>query len=131
MKAEVSTSSLNDIMFMLLLFFLIMNVRTFLVEPFRNPSGAMIPTILVGDFFLVNKFVYGLGPPFVHTRVLNVNDPKRGEVVVFRYPENPSQIYTITASFHPKSTWSVSRPRVRGVGARASSARRQSGPPTR
>jgi len=72
------------------LVFLMICVRAFLVEPFKIPSGAMIPTLLVGDFILVNKFTYGIRLPFVHTKVLAMNDPKRGDVMVFRYPMDPS-----------------------------------------
>ena len=79
-------------MFALFAFF-IMCFRAFLVEPFRIPSAAMIPTLLVGDFILVNKFTYGIRLPLVHTKVLSVSDPKRGEVMVFRYPEKPSLDY--------------------------------------
>jgi signal peptidase I len=68
-------------------------LRSFLVEPFKIPSGSMIPTLLVGDFILVNKFTYGIRLPVVNTRIIGVNDPRRGEVMVFRYPENPSLDY--------------------------------------
>lgn len=68
-------------------------LRSFLVEPFKIPSGSMIPTLLVGDFILVNKFTYGIRVPVINTKVVNVNTPRRGEVMVFRYPENPSLDY--------------------------------------
>jgi len=68
-------------------------LRSFLVEPFKIPSGSMIPTLQVGDFILVNKFTYGVRLPVINLKVVDVNDPKRGEVMVFRYPENPSQDY--------------------------------------
>jgi len=68
-------------------------LRSFLVEPFKIPSGSMIPTLLVGDFILVNKFTYGIRLPVMNAKVLDVNEPKRGEVMVFRYPENPSLDY--------------------------------------
>jgi len=68
-------------------------VRSFLVEPFKIPSGSMIPTLLVGDFILVNKFTYGIRLPVANIKLAKVNDPKRGEVMVFRYPENPSLDY--------------------------------------
>ena len=67
-------------------------LRSFLVEPFKIPSGSMIPTLLVGDFILVNKYTYGTAP-VANLKVLEVNEPKRGEVMVFRYPENPSLDY--------------------------------------
>src|SRR3954469_2392668 len=68
-------------------------LRSFLVEPFKIPSGSMLPTLLVGDFILVNKFTYGIRIPVINTKVVDVNEPKRGEVMVFRYPVNPSLDY--------------------------------------
>ena len=68
-------------------------LRSFLVEPFKIPSGSMIPTLLVGDFILVNKFTYGIRLPVVNKKITEVNLPQRGEVMVFRYPENPTLDY--------------------------------------
>jgi signal peptidase I len=68
-------------------------LRSFLVEPFKIPSGSMLPTLLVGDFILVNKFTYGIRLPVLNTRLIEVNEPRRGEVMVFRYPENPALDY--------------------------------------
>src|SRR5438477_6336596 len=68
-------------------------LRSFLVEPFKIPSGSMIPTLLVGDFILVNKFTYGIRLPVVNKKIIPVNLPERGEVMVFRYPENPTLDY--------------------------------------
>ncbi len=62
--------------------------RSFIAEPFKIPSGSMMPTLLVGDFILVNKFSYGLRLPVLGTKILPVGEPKRGDVFVFRYP-NP------------------------------------------
>ncbi|WHZ17977.1 MAG: Signal peptidase I [Rhodanobacteraceae bacterium] len=70
--------------------------RTFLLEPFRIPSGSMMPTLLVGDFVLVNKFAYGLRLPVTNTRILGALDsgePQRGDIAVFRYPLNPKEDY--------------------------------------
>ena len=71
-------------MFPVLLIVLVL--RTFVVEPFRIPSGSMMPTLDVGDFILVNKFSYGLRLPVWNTKILRVGEPKRGDVVVFRWP---------------------------------------------
>jgi signal peptidase I len=68
-------------------------LRSFLVEPFKIPSGSMLPTLLVGDFILVNKFTYGIRLPVINLKIADVNEPRRGEVMVFRYPENPSLDY--------------------------------------
>ncbi|MFN6993137.1 MAG: signal peptidase I [Aquincola tertiaricarbonis] len=61
-------------------------LRSFLFEPFKIPSGSMIPTLLVGDLILVNKFHYGIRLPVINKKVVPINDPQRGDVVVFRYP---------------------------------------------
>ena len=71
----------------------VFGLRSFLVEPFKIPSGSMMPTLLVGDFILVNKFTYGIRLPVVNTKVVELNDPKRGDVMVFRYPGDPSLDY--------------------------------------
>jgi len=68
-------------------------LRSFLVEPFKIPSGSMIPTLLVGDLILVNKFTYGIRLPVINTRITAGNPPARGDVMVFRYPPQPSQDY--------------------------------------
>jgi signal peptidase I len=68
-------------------------LRSFLVEPFKIPSGSMLPTLLVGDFILVNKFTYGIRLPIVNVKLAEMNQPQRGEVMVFRYPENPTLDY--------------------------------------
>ncbi len=68
-------------------------LRSFLDEPFKIPSGSMLPTLLIGDFILVNKYTYGIRLPVVNLKVIDVSEPKRGEVMVFRYPEDPSLDY--------------------------------------
>ena len=68
-------------------------LRSFLVEPFKIPSSSMVPTLLVGDFILVNKFTYGIRLPIINHKLVQLNDPQRGDVMVFHYPENPSLDY--------------------------------------
>lgn len=73
----------------LIVFFL----RSFIVEPFKIPSGSMIPTLLVGDFIAVNKFTYGIRLPVINKKIVELNSPQRGDVVVFRWPVDPSLDY--------------------------------------
>ncbi len=68
-------------------------LRSFVAEPFKIPSGSMIPTLLVGDFILVNKYTYGIRLPLLNKKIIDINEPQRGDVVVFRYPENPDENY--------------------------------------
>ena len=72
---------------------LVLVFRSFLFEPFKIPSGSMIPTLWIGDFILVNKYAYGLRLPVLNTRFLEVGDPERGDVMVFRFPEDESVNY--------------------------------------
>src|SRR5437763_3762734 len=66
-------------------------IQTFLVQAFKIPSGSMEHTLLVGDFLLVNKLVYGAEVPFTHKRLPKIRDPHRGDVIVFEYPEDPTK----------------------------------------
>ncbi|MDR0529884.1 MAG: signal peptidase I [Zoogloeaceae bacterium] len=75
---------------LLLVIFLL---RAFVAEPFRIPSDSMMPTLLSGDFILVNKYVYGIRLPLLDTKIIPVDEPKRGDVLVFRFPENPEENY--------------------------------------
>ncbi len=84
-------ADLSRSMFPVLAFVLVL--RSFIVEPFQIPSGSMIPTLQVGDFILVNKFSYGLRLPVINTKVVPIADPKRGDVVVFKFPKDPSVNY--------------------------------------
>jgi signal peptidase I len=68
-------------------------LRSFVVEPFKIPSGSMMPTLLTGDLILVNKFVYGLRLPVINAKITDGRPPARGEVMVFRYPPKPSMDY--------------------------------------
>ena len=71
-------------------FLIVLVLRSFIVEPFRIPSNSMMPTLLTGDFILVDKFSYGIRLPVLDTKVLDVGSPVRGDVVVFRFPDDPS-----------------------------------------
>jgi len=75
------------------IFIIVLMLRSFLIEPFRIPSGSMMPTLLVGDFILVNKFTYGIRLPVINHKIIPISEPKRGDVVVFRYPEDPKIPY--------------------------------------
>ena len=72
---------------------LVLVIRSFLFEPFRIPSDSMMPTLLDGDFIFVNKFTYGLRLPVMNTKVVELGEPRRGDVVVFRLPSDPSTNY--------------------------------------
>jgi signal peptidase I len=72
------------------IFFVVLVLRSFIAEPFRIPSGSMMPTLLIGDFILVNKFGYGIRLPIVDTKIVDLGSPRRGDVIVFRSPENPA-----------------------------------------
>jgi signal peptidase I len=71
----------------------VFGLRSFLVEPFKIPSGSMMPTLLIGDFILVNKYTYGIRLPVINQKIVQLNNPERGDVMVFRYPGDPSLDY--------------------------------------
>lgn len=66
-------------------------IRTFIIQAFKIPSGSMKQTLLVGDHILVNKFIYGVKVPFLQTTIIPVKNPKRDDIVVFKFPEDPSK----------------------------------------
>ncbi|MEO7337041.1 MAG: signal peptidase I [Caldimonas sp.] len=68
-------------------------LRSFLFEPFKIPSGSMIPTLMIGDLILVNKYHYGVRLPVINKKIIAINDPQRGDVMVFRYPKDTSVDY--------------------------------------
>ena len=70
---------------------IVLGLRSFVAEPFRIPSSSMMPSLLIGDFILVNKFAYGLRLPITNTKFLPLGEPKRGDVVVFRPPHHPDE----------------------------------------
>ncbi len=72
---------------------LVFLLRSFLWEPFKIPSSSMVPTLLVGDFILVNKYAYGIRLPIINKKVIQIADPQRGDVMVFKYPKDMSQDY--------------------------------------
>ncbi len=72
---------------------IVLILRSFIFEPFRIPSGSMIPTLKVGDFILVNKFNYGIRLPVIDAKIFDIGEPERGDVVVFRFPQDPSIDY--------------------------------------
>jgi signal peptidase I len=72
---------------------LVFVLRSFLFEPFKIPSGSMLPTLFVGDFILVNKFTYGIRLPVIDKKIISINEPQRGDVMVFKFPKDPTQNY--------------------------------------
>ena len=70
---------------------LVLGLRSFVAEPFRIPSSSMMPTLLTGDFILVNKFAYGLRWPITNKKFLDIGEPQRGDVVVFHPPHHPKE----------------------------------------
>ncbi len=74
-------------------FLIVLVLRSFLVEPFRIPSNSMMPTLLTGDFILVNKYTYGIRLPVLDQKIINIGSPQRGDVVVFRAPQDPATPY--------------------------------------
>ena len=72
---------------------IVLLIRSFLFEPFRIPSDSMMPTLLDGDFIFVNKYAYGLRLPVINSKIVKIGEPRRGDVIVFRLPREPSTNY--------------------------------------
>ncbi len=72
---------------------IVLLIRSFLAEPFRIPSSSMMPTLLIGDFIVVNKFAYGIRLPVLRNKVIEIGEPERGDVAVFKYPVDPKIDY--------------------------------------
>lgn len=99
-------------------FLIVLVLRSFVVEPFRIPSASMMPTLLIGDFILVNKYDFGIRLPVINIKILENGAPGRGDIVVFRYPENPSIPYIKRVIGVPGDTFEYRDKRVyiNGVG---------------
>lgn len=87
---ETRGSAFDTVKALALAIVLALGIRSFLFEPFKIPSGSMIPTLVVGDYIVVNKLSYGVRLPITGTLLVELGAPQRGDVVVFRYPDDPS-----------------------------------------
>lgn len=74
-------------------FLLVLLIRSFLIQPYRVPTGSLAPTVLPGDFIVVNQYAYGLRLPVLNIKFFNVGQPKRGDIALFRFPGDPSKLY--------------------------------------
>jgi signal peptidase I len=109
---------------------IVLLLRSFLYEPFRIPSDSMMPTLIQGDFIFVNKWRYGLRLPVLNTRIVEIGRPARGDVVVFRKPSDPSQVFIKRLVGLPGDTIRVTGTQVwvNGTPARISGGELYSGP---
>lgn len=87
-------------------------IRTFVVQAFKIPSGSMLPTLLIGDHLLVNKFIYGIRVPFTGKLLIPIDEPERGDVVVFRFPKDRSVDYIKRVIGKPGDTVEVREKKV-------------------
>lgn len=93
-SSQVSKSTLREYAEAIIIaLVLALFIRTFIVQAFKIPSGSMLPTLLIGDHLLVNKFIYGVKIPFSGTVVIPVKDPKPNDIIVFKYPKDPKLDY--------------------------------------
>jgi len=72
---------------------IVLLIRSFIVQPYRVPTGSLEPTILPGDFIVVNQYIYGLRLPVLNTKIKNIGEPKTGDIALFRFPKDPSVVY--------------------------------------
>lgn len=74
-------------------FLSVLLIRSFLIQPYRVPTGSLAPTVLPGDFIVVNQFAYGLRLPVLNTKILSIGEPKRGDIMLFRFPKDPKVLF--------------------------------------
>ncbi len=89
-KTSTATSFLKDLFPILLVVWI---VRSFIIQPYRVPTGSLEPTVMPGDFIAVKEFSYGLRLPVLHTKIIPTGEPKRGQIAVFRWPKNPKKVF--------------------------------------
>lgn len=85
----------NNYKYIIILIINILIIRSFIVEPFRIPSGSMIPTLLIGDFIITNKFIYGLKIPIINKTILKINEPEKGDIIIFKHKNKKKYIKRI------------------------------------
>lgn len=93
-------------------------IRTFVIQAFKIPSGSMLPTLLIGDHLLVNKFIYGIRVPFTGKTLVPVKDPKTGDIIVFRYPKDRSIDYIKRVVGEPGDTIQIKNKQLYKNGAK-------------
>lgn len=93
-------------------------IRTFVIQAFKIPSGSMLPTLLIGDHLLVNKFIYGIRMPFTGQTLVPVKDPKTGDIIVFRYPKDRSIDYIKRVVGEPGDTIQIKNKQLYKNGAK-------------
>jgi signal peptidase I len=90
-RKNASTKWLNNLGSFFPVLLIVLLVRSFVIEPFRIPSGSLEPTLLTGDFIFVNKYKYDVRLPITHKKIMHVNQPKTGDIIVFRWPPDPEK----------------------------------------